>query len=369
MRRSFGGNAIVTGMAAAILVLAIACSPIERGDEPVDAPPPTAPAATPTPDTPTSGPATVPQPGPLTTAELVDVVQDSVVRVSIPGGVGSGFVIDPDGFIITNYHVIETGLNNVDVTLSDGAVLQAEVVGTDPQSDLAVLRVDAGRPLPPLELAELRDVMVGEDVVAIGFALDLAEGAGPPSVTRGIVSAKNRAIASRLPAILGAVQTDAAINRGNSGGPLLNYRGQVVGVNTALAPDREGGVAQNIGFAVGADTVRAVYDEIREKGRVDRALLGIQSFNSIRPAEARALGLPEDTRGILLRDGSVLPDGPAGSAGLLAQDVIVSVGGQQVEDESELAVAMIVYDPGETVTLAVYREGTLIDVEVTLGSA
>jgi serine protease Do len=219
-----------------------------------------------------------------TTEELVQYAGAAVVRVAIPTGVGSGFVIDGDGYIITNFHVVENGLNNVTVTLADGARLRADVVGVDPRADLAVLKVSTSDELESLELADLDDVGVGQDVVAIGFALDLTGGSGPPSVTRGIVSAKNRPIASS--GILGAIQTDTAINHGNSGGPLVNYDGKVVGVNTSLAPDRTSttGIAQNIGFAVGADTIGAVYDEIREKGEVLRAFLGIGNFAAIRAA-------------------------------------------------------------------------------------
>lgn len=302
-----------------------------------------------------------------TTEDLAEYAGSAVVRVAIPTGVGSGFIIDSDGYIITNYHVVENGLNNVTVTLADGARLSAQVVGVDPRADLAVLKVNASGDLQALELADLDDVGVGQDVVAIGYALDLTGGSGPPSVTRGIVSAKNRPI--RTSGILGAVQTDTAINHGNSGGPLVNYDGKVVGVNTSLAPDQASatGIAQNIGFAVGADTIGAVYDEILEKGEVLRAFLGIRNFAAIRPAEAESLGLDRSQNGILVND--VSAGGPASLGGMETGDVIIRVGDIDVHDESDLAVSMVVYDPGETVDVTVFRDGAEATFTVTLGAA
>jgi S1-C subfamily serine protease len=234
----------------------------------------------------------------MTTEELVKFAEPSVVRIETDNGVGSGFVIDAGGYIMTNNHVVQ-GARSINVTLSDGSENDAQVVGTDPKGDLALLKIDASG-LQALKLADLNQVQIGQDVVAIGYALDLSMGEGPSfSVTRGIVSQKNRAI-SESSGILGAVQTDAAINHGNSGGPLLDLYGEVVGINTALQPDQEtGGVAQGIGYAVGSDTVKAVYEQLRANGRVNRGLLGVRGFTSLRPAEAKALGLP-DTQGVYL---------------------------------------------------------------------
>lgn len=368
MQQKQRGRFVGLAIAVAILITASACSQLEPDNsaDTTDVSASSALEATSTPSTSTSAPPLVAPPDGMSTADLVQYVQASVVRVAIPSGVGSGFIIDPDGYIITNHHVIEDDPNRVAVTLADGSVHQSALVGMDPESDLAVLKIDVDRALPALELAELRDVTVGQDVVAIGFALDLTGGNGPPSVTRGIVSAKNRVIQPRN--ILGAVQTDTAINHGNSGGPLLDYSGRVVGVNTALAPDTTGGVAQNIGFAVGSDTVRAVYDEIRTKGQVERALLGIRNFSSLRAAQARALGVPEGTKGIVLGSDGLMPGGPAAAAGLQPQDVIVRVGNNDVADESDLAVAMINLDPGNSVELQFYRDGALESTTITLGT-
>lgn len=355
---------------AGVLALGSACSSIEspaEDDDPGSGATTTAVGPTPpTASQPTTEDSTARQAFD-TTEDLVDYAGSAVVRVAIPTGVGSGFVIDSEGYIITNYHVVESGLNNVTVTLADGARLSAEVVGVDPRADLAVLKVNASGELPALELADLDDVGVGQDVVAIGFALDLTGGSGPPSVTRGIVSAKNRPIASS--GILGAIQTDTAINHGNSGGPLVNYDGKVVGVNTSLAPDRTSttGIAQNIGFAVGADTIGAVYDEILEKGEVLRAFLGIGNFAAIRPAEAESLGLDRSQTGILVNE--VPSGGPASIGGMEPADVVVRVGDTEVHDESDLAVAMVVYDPGETVDVTVLRDGEETTFPVTLAAA
>jgi S1-C subfamily serine protease len=361
----------IGSLAALLLLAGAACSSNSpdstRGDSPRD-------AAT---VVPTSEPSSQRTGDAMTAEELVRLAEPSVVRIETGSGVGSGFVIDAEGYIITNNHVV-AGARSVTVTLSDGSDHDATIVGTDPRADLALLKIDE-EGLTALPLANLDDVAIGQDVIAIGYALDLKRGEGASfSVTRGIVSQKNRAI-SEASAILGAVQTDAAINHGNSGGPLINLFGEVVGVNTALQPDTAtGGIAQGIGYAVGADTVRAVYEEIRETGRVDRGLLGISGFEALRPADVGELGLPEGTRGILLSAQpistptgpveSVDPSGPAGRAGIQPGDVLVRVGEVGIDNEGDLAVAMIQTSPGETLEVELYRDGEEMSVDVTLGT-
>uniref|UniRef100_UPI002ADE2FE6 S1C family serine protease n=1 Tax=Tepidiforma sp. TaxID=2682230 RepID=UPI002ADE2FE6 len=223
--------------------------------------------------------------------------------------------------------------------------------------------------LKALEFANLDEVVVGQDVVAMGYALDLQGGeTGAFSVTRGIVSQKNRAInEGSSAAIFGSIQTDAAINHGNSGGPLLNLFGQVVGVNTAIAPDpTTGEQAPGIGFAVGSDLAKAIMEQLKANGRVNRGFLGIQGFEAVRPAVARQLGVPESAGGILVR--AVVPGGPVAQAGLQANDVIVKVGSEEVHNESDLAVALVKHQAGQTVTVEYYRGGERRTAEVTLGS-
>ena len=308
----------------------------------------------------------------LSTADLVKLAEPSVVRIETNSGVGTGFVVGTDGYILTNFHVVEgttagRTASNIRVTLSDGSVVAATVAGTDSRTDLAVLKIERTG-LKALKFADLDNVLIGQDVVAIGYALDLQQGAGPSySVTRGIVSQKNRVINEGAQAqIYGAVQTDAAINHGNSGGPLLNMYGEVVGINTALAPDGTGGTAAGIGFAVGSDVARAVYEQILTSSRVNRGFLGIGTFETLRPAKARELNIPESQGGLLV--GNVTASGPVGTAGLKAGDVIIRLGNTEIASENDLMVALIKNSAGQTVTLEYYRDGKKASIQVTLGT-
>lgn len=328
------------------------------------------------------------------TPDLVKATQPAVVRIQTQSGVGTGFFVSSDGYIMTNNHVVAStrgvAYSSVQVTMDDGTVKTGQVVGTDVKSDLALVKVD-GSNFPALKFATLENTNVGDDVLAIGYALDLGNGVaspGSPTVTEGIVSAKNRAIqesqvdASTGVNILGSIQTDAAINHGNSGGPLLNFNGDVVGINTSLVPDQEtGGTATGIGLAVGADTANAVFQQLKDTGKVNRGLLGVQFFQSIKAAKAKQLGVPADTLGIYLptsqdmqtagtrtTGGSVQAGGPADVGGLKAGDVITKIADVTVHDESELAVALIQHHPGEKVSVEYYRNGQKQTTTVTLGT-
>ena len=325
-------------------------------------------------DSPSSGGNVAQRTGELTTAALVKLAEPAIVRIQTNGGVGSGFVVAEDGFIVTNNHVVagagSRAATNINVTMSDGAAYRATIVGTDPRSDLAVIKIDASG-LKPLKLGSLEQTAVGQDVVAIGYALDLKGGEGPSfTVTRGIVSAKNRGVDETAQNILGTVQTDAAINHGNSGGPLLNLFGDVVGVNSSIAPDTTtGGIAPGIGFAIGVDTVKAVYEQIRANGKVNRGLLGVQNFGALRPAQAKSMNLPEDTAGVYLdTDADLVAGGPAAQAGIKSGDVIVKIGKYVIRNEADLAVAMIGSHPGDKVDIELYRAGKKVTVQVTLGT-
>lgn len=319
----------------------------------------------------------------MSVAGLVASAGQSVVRIETDTGVGSGFVVDSAGYLVTNYHVIEDA-RTISVMLADGSEYDATVTGSDARSDLAVLKISATG-LPALEFANLDDVAVGQDVVAIGYALDLEGGEGAGfSVTTGIVSAKNRGI-EETSTILGAVQTDAAINHGNSGGPLLTLSGLVVGVNTAVATDTSSGEsAYGIAFAVGSDTVKAVYETIRADGQVNRGVLGIANFSAVRPADVSELGLPEGTTGVVLGASTTIQtsarpgaqqqqvaavSGAAAAAGLQTGDVITKIGDSEIDNEGSLAIALIEHKAGESVTVEYYRDGTKQTVQVTLGSA
>jgi S1-C subfamily serine protease len=360
------GAALLAGVACSDSSPSVATDETRPPDQETQAPGSSQPNATPTTST-----AINRATNELSTADLVKLAEPSVVRVETNGGVGTGFVVAEDGYIMTNNHVVQNSAGRtaaaIRVTLSDGSVLPATVVGADPKSDLAILKVDRTG-LKALQFADLDTILIGQDVVAIGYALDLRQGEGPSfSVTRGIVSQKNRAInEGAASAILGAVQTDAAINHGNSGGPLLNLFGEVVGINTALAPDGSGGVASGIGFAVGSDVAKAVYEQIRESGSVDRGLLGISQFESLRPAKAKELNIPDGQGGLIVN--SVSASGPVGAAGLRAGDVITRIGDATVAGETDLAVALIRHGAGETVTVEYFRNGEKSSIEVTLGA-
>ncbi len=360
---------LAAGMLGLVLIAGAACSdsPASTASSETQAPATTSNAAA----QPTRQTSVSQSTNELSTADLVKLAEPSVVRIETNSGVGTGFVVGEDGHILTNFHVVEGSAGRVAstirVTMSDGAVLPATVVGTDSRTDLAVLKIDRTG-LKALKFADLDNVLIGQDVVAIGYALDLQQGEGPShSVTRGIVSQKNRVINEGAQAqIYGAVQTDAAINHGNSGGPLLNLFGEVVGINTALAPDGSGGTASGIGFAVGSDVAKAVYEQILANGRVNRGFLGIGSFEALRPAKAKELNIPESQGGLVV--GSVTATGPVGAAGLKAGDVIIRLGNTEVASENDLMVALIKNSAGQTVPLEYYRDGKKATIQVTLGT-
>ena len=288
---------------------------------------------------------------------------------------GSGFVIDKAGHIVTNYHVIE-GADQIEVSFSNQDTLRATLVGSDPSTDIAVLRVDASsRSLTPLVLGNSDAVRVGDPVVAIGNPFGLAR-----TTTAGIVSAvQERTItAPNGYPIDHVIQTDAQINSGNSGGPLLNDRAEVVGVNSQIAPAQGSSGNVGIGFAVPANTVKEVVAQLVATGRVDRAYLGIGGA-TVTADLARVFRLPVDA-GVLVED---VGDGTAASrAGLkagtestvvagegytLGGDLIVAFAGKRVASLEELRDALADHKPGETVKLKIYRGTRQLTLDVTLG--
>ncbi len=270
---------------------------------------------------------------------------------------GSGFIIDANGTIVTNNHVVK-GASSVSVTLDDGTVLPAKVVGRDARTDIAVLRVKAGRALPFIELGDSDTVEPGQWVVAVGNPFGLGG-----TVTAGIVSARGRDIGEGN--YDSFIQIDAPINRGNSGGPLFTQDGKVVGVNTAILSPSGGSIG--IGFAIPSDLVRSIVDQLEKTGHVTRGYLGVEA-QAVTPGIAKALGLPEggsaDARGALIAS---IPDGsPASKSGLKPGDVITAVNGKHVGNPRELAIDISAITPGTAAHLTYLRNGKPVDAAVTI---
>ena len=267
---------------------------------------------------------------------------------------GSGFIISSDGYIVTNNHVVE-GADKVFVNLegdSDRAhSLEATVVGTDAETDIALLKVDAKRDLPVLNFGNSDTAEVGEWVVAIGNPFGLSN-----SVTAGILSAKGRDI--HAGPFDNFLQTDASINPGNSGGPLINMAGEVIGINTAIVASGQG-----IGFAIPSNLASRIVEELKSGKKISRGWLGV-TIQDVDENAAKALGL-KDAQGALI--GSVLPDEPAAKAGLKAGDIIVRVGRDDIRNSTELLRSVADLKPGTDVKITVLRNGKEFSTTVKLG--
>jgi serine protease Do len=264
---------------------------------------------------------------------------------------GSGFVISSDGLVVTNYHVVE-GATSVKVHLGDRDYV-AEVKGTDEATDLALLKINAGRELRYLDLGDSDRVRVGDWVMVVGNPLNLDK-----TVTTGVVSAKGRSLGISDASFENFIQTDAAINFGNSGGPLINMQGEVVGIATAINWG-----AENIGFAVPVNTLREILPQLRDKGRVSRGYLGV-TIGNLSYEQAEAWGL-QSTDGALVQ--SVEGDTPAGRAGIRHGDVILSVDGRKIKTTRDLINYVSNKGPESTVNLEVLRDGKRSDRQVKLG--
>ena len=286
-------------------------------------------------------------------------------------GQGSGFVIDKEGHILTNYHVIADA-RQVEVTMHNRKKYKATIVGTDPAHDLAVIQIKASD-LVPAVLGDSRNLQVGQKVYAIGNPFGLAG-----TMTRGIVSSIRPVREPNGATIDEAIQTDAAINPGNSGGPLMNWHGEVIGINTMILSN----VGQNagIGFAIPINTAKAVLNDLMTLGRVRRPALGVRTI-PISPELADEIGLPVD-HGLLIVQ--VTPGGSADLAGLrggteraylgnipimLGGDLIVAIDDQKVDDEQDLSQVMNNHRAGDTVKITIYRNKKRMDVNVSLGEA
>ncbi len=268
-------------------------------------------------------------------------------------GQGSGVIVSSDGYILTNNHVIR-GADRLEVKLADGRKFEAKVVGSDPRTDLAVLKIEASG-LVPAKLGDSSKTKVGEWVLAIGspFGLDL-------TVTAGIISAKGRSNIG-VADYEDFLQTDAAINPGNSGGPLVNMRGEVIGINTAI---RSGsGVNSGVGFAIPSNMARRVMDSLIATGRVDRGWLGV-GIQDLNEQLARSFGY-DKTEGVLVSQ--VMPDGPAHKAGFQVGDIIVRFNGKLVEDAHQLRHLVADTRIGARVPVVVFRKGREHTLHVTIG--
>jgi 2-alkenal reductase len=304
--------------------------------------------------------------------DLFERVNDSVVHVGVDNGQGSGFVYDETGYIVTNNHVIALA-NRIEVTFPNGEQFDANVIGTDPDSDLAVLQVAAAPGLlKPIALANSDELRVGQLVVAIGSPFGLAN-----TLTTGVISGLDRQFpGAEAPgggrySIPDIIQTDAAINPGNSGGPLLDMRGNVIGVNTAIESPVRG--SSGVGFAVPSNVVAVVVPQLIEQGSVNHPWLGI-SGTELTASLAESWGLDRSQRGIAI--GAITAGGPADEAGLVAAnaatgldgDVITGIDDQEVREFDDLLGYIVARTQvGQTVELTILRDGQELVIPVTLG--
>ncbi len=265
---------------------------------------------------------------------------------------GSGFIVDPDGYIVTNNHVTK-GANDITVVLNDGTKLSATLKGSDPKTDLALLKVDTDKPLPWVKFGDSEKVRPGDWVVAIGNPFGLGG-----TVTTGIVSARGRDIHSGP--YDDYLQIDAAINSGNSGGPLFDTSGNVIGVNTAIYTPNGGNVG--IGFAIPSDQAQTVVQALKQNGHVERGFLGVQ-IQTVTKELAESLDLPKD-KGALVAE--VTPDSPAAHAGIEVGDVIVGFNGKAIDEMRELPRLVAATDPGESATVKILRDGKSRQLKVTV---
>jgi serine protease DegS len=277
--------------------------------------------------------------------------RDEGERYRLNISLGSAVVIDTEGYLVTNYHVVANA-DEIWVQLADGRIAGPEIVGLDAETDLALLRVGLG-PLPAIPLGSSNDVRIGDVVLAIGNPYGLAK-----TVTQGIVSATGRA-QLELTTYENFIQTDAAINDGNSGGALVNTLGELVGINTAvLAEDAD---TEGISFAIPVDLVRGVVDEIKRHGRVIRGWVGLET-EELSSAESQALGLERNVGLLLTR---IIDGGPAAIAGLQPGDVILSINGEPIHNAQQARLLVAALEPGDRISLEGWRNGQRFTATLT----
>lgn len=263
---------------------------------------------------------------------------------------GSGIIIDRDGYIVTNNHVVENA-DEIKVKLANGKEFEAKIIGRDPKTDLALIKIKASSDLQPLKMGNSEEIKVGSWVVAIGSPFGLEQ-----TVTAGIVSAKGRIIGSGP--YDNFIQTDASINPGNSGGPLISMKGEVVGINTAIVASGQG-----IGFAIPVDTAKEVLLQLKDKGKVTRGWLGV-GIQEVTPELAKSFGIKEK-KGALVAE--VFKDGPADKAGIEQGDIITGFDGKEIAESKDLPRIVAATPVGKSVSVKLSKNGNLITREVKVG--
>jgi serine protease Do len=280
-----------------------------------------------------------------------DLQEGGAKRIAL----GSGFIVDPSGYLVTNNHVVGEAAK-VEVTLQDNSKYTAQIVGRDPRTDIAVLKIKADKPLPAVSFGDSNAAQVGDWVIAVGNPFGLGG-----SVTTGIISARGRDIHTGQ--FDDFLQIDAPINRGNSGGPTFNLNGEVIGINTAIYSPNGGSVG--IGFAVPSNVAKQVVNQLESHGKVARGWLGVQ-IQEVTPAIAASLGL-HDEHGALVS--VVTPNSPGAEAGLKQGDIVLSFNGSEVKQLRDLPRLVAAVPPGSTATLGIWRSGQSTDLQVKLGDA
>lgn len=270
------------------------------------------------------------------------------------GGIGSGFIIDPEGYIVTNNHVAEDA-DKITVTLQGGKTFDAELIGADPKTDLALVKVEADEPLPYVEWGDSDTARVGDWIIAVGNPFGLGQ-----TVTTGIISARGRSIGAGP--YDDFLQVSAPINRGNSGGPTLDTHGRVIGVNTAIFSPSGGSVG--IGFAIPSNMAADVVAQLKEHGKVERGWLGVM-IQSVNEDLAAGLNLPSAEGAIVSQ---VTPGGPAEKAGIRQGDVIIAVNGERIEEMRELPRVIAGIEAGDTASIEIWRDGREMTVDAAIGS-
>jgi len=280
-------------------------------------------------------------------------------------GGGTGFIITSDGYIVTNKHVVADEEAEYTVMMNDESKYDAEVVARDPTTDFAVLKIE-GKDFPTIELGDSDELKVGQTVIAIGNAL----GEFRNTVSVGVISGLSRSITASSfgfgsENLVGVIQTDASINHGNSGGPLLNLAGQVIGINTAIAQD-----AQNIGFAIPINEVKNSIESVKEYGKIIKPWLGVR-YIMINKSIAESNKLDVDYGALIIRgeertDLAVIPGSPADKAGLVENDIILEVNGEKIDQDYPLMKAIAKFKPGDEITLKVLHKGEEKEVKVRL---